>query len=250
MRSAACLSASSPAKWPQVSTSRRCWSRSASSREWARRWLRADCTARSTSLSKLARLRSPVSGSWVARKLRSRSIERTSLTSLKASTAPIVRPSRLKIGEAESDMAIGWPVRGCSIRSPGNSTKRPSARQRVPGSSSGEKVCGSTTRKTSRRWRPYASWSGQAVSRSAAGFMNSIMPRASVRMTPSPIEASVTWARSFSWKSASSASLRLVMSSATPSRREALPPTSRITRPRWDSQRVWPFGSSSRCSKK
>jgi hypothetical protein len=40
-------------------------------------------------------------------------------------------------------------------------------------------------------------------------------PSASVRMTPSPIAARVTWARSFSWNSASSESLRSVTSRPT-----------------------------------
>ena len=121
-RSTVSLSSSSPAKWPQVSLISLNWSRSRKkSASWAFR-SRARRTARSISSSNVRRLSSPVSGSCVDMKLRSRSIWRSSVTSLKASTAPLVRPWRLTIGDAESRTATGWPSRGCSIRSPGNST--------------------------------------------------------------------------------------------------------------------------------
>jgi len=107
-----------------------------------------------TRSSKLARLSSPVSGSWVDRKLRSRSMRRSSVTSLKASTAPIVRPCRLTIGEAESRTATGWPARGSRRRSPGTPRSVPRPGSGSPGRAGWCGFRGRRPGRRSRRWRP------------------------------------------------------------------------------------------------
>ena len=91
------------------------------------------------------------------------------------------------------------------------------------GFSSGSQVSSWKARKISSIVRPRLSSSRQPVSSSATGFRYSTRPCASVVITPSPIDCSVICALSFSRNSASSYSLRSVMSSSTPIRRRSRP---------------------------
>ncbi len=63
-------------------------------------------------------------------------------------------------------------------------------------------------RNTSRRGRPAASRHNQPVMFSATTFKKVMFPEMSVQMTASPMQLSVTWARSFSANNASSMVLR------------------------------------------
>ncbi len=132
-------------------------------------------------------------------------------------TTPIRRPLRSRIGAAESCIEISWPRRLISSDGSAISTRRPSRRQRVIGLSTGWRVVSEITWNTSAIGRPSASLESQPVSSSATGFRYSTRPSASVVMTASPIDCSVTWAFSFSSYSCSSARLRTVMSVIVPS---------------------------------
>ena len=94
---------------------------------------------------------------------------------------------------------------------------RPSRSERLTGSSNGSRVTSFSMLNTSRRRLPLASRDSQPVSVSATALRYSIQPLASVVMTASPMDYSVTCAFSFSSNTAVSARLRSLMSEIVPS---------------------------------
>jgi hypothetical protein len=110
-------------------------------------------------------------------------------------------------------------------------------------------VFSSRTAKTSESLLPHARPLSQPVRRSATGFMNSILPDMSTVMTASPIDASVTCARSFSSKIWASACLRSVMSVSDPAIRSGFPSGPSIARPRVRNHRNAPFSTRTRNSR-
>jgi hypothetical protein len=77
-------------------------------------------------------------------------------------------------------------------------------------SSADSRVVASSIRHTSAIGRPAASGFDQPVMPSATRFRKVTLPSTSVEMTASPMQLSVTWARSFSMNNASSSNLRSI----------------------------------------
>ena len=105
------------------------------------------------------------------------------------------------------------------------------------GLGAGRRFASSTRRNSAWTGSPLALCCFQPVRSSATGFRYSTQPSISVVITPSPIEASVTWASSFSANSSAAASCLSVMSVSAPAIRTGLSAASRTDWPRTRNQR-------------
>ena len=123
-------------------------------------------------------------------------------------TAPVARPSRSWIGATESSIAISCPSRRTRIQFGGRCTVRSCPMAIAIGLGVVWPVVASRIRRTSAMGRPAASCRGQPVIFSATTLRKVMFPLMSVQTTASPMELSVTWARSFSSNNASSMNLR------------------------------------------
>ena len=132
-------------------------------------------------------------------------------------------PSGSRIGAAVLSMYSSLPSRRISSAGRTDLIGRLRRIATPTGFSIGSHVSSWKPRKISSMVRPTASSSRQPVSSDATGFRYCTRASASVVTTPSPIDCSVICALSFSRNSASSYSLRSVMSVSTP--------TSRFRRP-------------------
>ena len=130
------------------------------------------------------------------------------LTSRKTMTAPVACPSRSWMGETESSIGISNPSRRMRRQFNGKCTVRSCSTALSIGFGMVSWLVESTIWRTSAIARPTASWEDQPVIFSATRLRKLIFPTMSVQMTASPMELSVTWARSFSTNNASSMILR------------------------------------------
>ena len=125
-------------------------------------------------------------------------------------TAPVACPSRSWMGATESSIGISSPSR----------RMRTQFERQVHGSISADRDLRRIVSMVSRLWRP-GSRNTSAMGRppppaatsrvifSATTLRKVILPEMSVQITASPMQLSVTWARSFSANSASSSVLAL-----------------------------------------
>ena len=129
-----------------------------------------------------------------------------------------------------SALLMAMSTRPMSTALSASATVRPSRKHRETGSSIASPLISLRSRMTSPICMPCAPRRSQPVSCSATGFKYSTQPDASVVMTASPIDFSVTCARSFSLNSARSAALRCVTSVIVPSQYSTSSSSSRTMR--------------------